>query len=857
MKRQLLKIVVVLVAILGSYSFAQAQGHVKGTIKDAGTGEGLVGATVVEKGTTNGAATNFDGSFNLKLNEGSHTLEIKYIGYATIEKEVTVTNGKDTDIGVIKMKSNQIGLKGVNVIASYAVDRKTPVAVSTVRTLEIEENLGSQELPEVLNRTPAVYATKGAGGYGDSRITIRGFDQRNIAVMINGVPVNDMENGWVYWSNWAGLGDAVSSIQVQRGLGASKLAINSVGGTMNIVTNTADAKQGGSIQTSINSYGTKKAMLSLNTGEDKHGTAFTFVGSRTSGPGYIDGTYIDAWSYYLAVSQKLGKKHRLQFSVIGAPQKHGQRDNSQYSAQTYEQMEKNGIKYNPNWGWLGGEMYNERNNFYHKPQMALNWYWTINDKMFLATSAYVSFGSGGGSGILGKSPTKYGAPSDALGQRDWQYAVDINDTSTTGSYLIMRNSMNNHFWTGAISTLKYSLTDNMKLIAGIDMRHYKGEHYREVRDLLGGAYWGDKVNPQAQVGDRIAYDNDGLVTYGGAFAQLEMSFGNLDAFIAGTASNTWYNRVDRYNFARGKITDPNADQVTAFGYNAKAGANYNINEHHNIYFNGGYYSRAPYHNYVYMNYGNDVNPNLANEKITSFELGYGFKSRKFTAKLNAYYTTWQDKWAKGSYRDTAGASHTVYFQGISETHTGVELELKYKPTKHIEIGGFTSLGNWYYTDDVDFDVFDDNRDKVGSYHAYIKDLKVADAPQTQYGLLARWEIGRHIVLGADYVLNDNLYARFSPEKRTDSTDREQSYKLPAFGILNAMFKYKFKFAGLNSYFQINAFNVLDELYATEGWDNAHGVKDSSGNKTYTHSQENFMGFWGFGRNFNFSLKIMF
>ena len=854
MRKQLLRIALMIGFIVGSFSFSMAQeGHLKGKLVDSNTGEALVGAAVVEKGTSNGFATDLDGQFDLKLTPGTHTIEITFVGYETIEKEVSIKAGQVIDWGTMKMKSKQIGLKGVNVIASVAVDRKTPVAVSTVNTLEIEENLGSQELPEVLNRTPAVYATKGAGGYGDSRISIRGFDQRNIAVMINGVPVNDMENGWVYWSNWAGLGDAVSSIQVQRGLGASKLAINSVGGTMNIITNTADAVLGGSLQASINTYGSKKTMLTVNTGENKNGTAFTFVGSRTSGPGYVDGTYIDAWSYFMALSQKLGKKHRLQLTVIGAPQKHGQRDNSKYSAQTFEEVDKNGVKYNPNWGWLGGEMYNERNNFYHKPQIALNWYYSINEKAFLATSAYVSVGSGGGSGILGRSPIKYGAPEDALGQRDWQYAVDMNDTSTTGSYLIMRNSMNNHFWYGVISTLKYKLGDNAKLIAGIDARSYKGEHYREVRDLLGGEYWYDKVNNKAQVGDRIAYDNDGKVTYTGAFAQLEMTFGNLDAFVAATASNTWYGRTDRYNYARGKITDPEAEGVTAFGYNAKAGANYNINDHHNIFFNAGYYSRAPYHNFVYINYSNDINPNLANEKITAFELGYGFKSRKFTAKLNAYYTTWQDKWAKGSYRDTSGAAHTIYFQGISETHTGVELEMKYKVTKRLELGGFASFGNWFYTDDVDFDVFDDNRNKVGTYHAYIKDLKVADAPQTQYGILGRWSVGQHIVLGADYVINQDLYARFDPERRTDPNDREQSYKLPSFGILNAMFKYKFHLGNLDSYFQINAFNLTDELYAMEGWDNA--TKDSNGN--YTHSQENFMGFWGFRRNFNFTLKIMF
>ncbi|OYT10498.1 MAG: TonB-dependent receptor [Bacteroidetes bacterium 4572_112] len=851
MYKQLSKLFLTLIAVIGLFSFSQAQ-TLKGKIVDAGTGEGLIGATVVVKGTTRGAATNLDGSFELNLNTGKYTLEFKYIGYKTEEKEVNTTTGKIFDIGVIKLTSNQIGIEGVNIITSYAVDRKTPVAVSTMKSIEINENLGSQELPEVLNRTPAVYATKGAGGYGDSRITIRGFDQRNIAIMINGIPVNDMENGWVYWSNWAGLGDAVSTMQVQRGLGASKLAINSVGGTMNIVTNTADAEQGGSIQSSITSYGTKKAMLNLNTGENKNGTALTFVGSRTSGPGYVDATYIDAWSYYLAISQKINDKHRLQFSIIGAPQKHGQRDNSKYSAQTYSNMEKNGITYNPNWGWLGGEMYNERNNFYHKPQMALNWYWTINKKAFLATSAYVSYGSGGGSGILGKGPIKYGAPSTALGQRDWQYAVNVNDTSTTGSYLIMRNSMNNHFWTGAISTLKYKLSDNLKLIAGIDVRHYKGEHYREVRDLLGGDYWVDKVTPEAQVGDRIAYDNDGLVTYGGAFAQLEYSMGDLDAFVAATTSNTWYNRVDRYNFARGR-GELNAEQVTAFGYNAKAGANYNINEKHNVYVNAGYYSRAPYHNFVYVNYGNDINPDLDNEKILALEVGYGFTARKFTAKVNAYYTTWSDKWAKGSYRDTSGTSHTIYFQGISEVHSGLELEMKYKVTNNLELGAFGSIGDWHYTDDVNFDVYDDDRNIVGNYHAYIKDLKVADAPQTQFGLIGRYEIGNHIIIGADYIFNDNLYARFDPERRTDPTDTQQSYKLPSFGIINAMAKYKFKLGSLDSYFQLNAYNLTDKLYATEGWDNA--TKDSNGE--YNHNQENFMGFWGFGRNFNLSLKVMF
>ena len=62
----------------------------------------------------------------------------------------------------------------------------------------MEIRLGSQDIPMILNTTPSVYITQQGGGAG-ARINVRGFNQRNV-VMINGVPQNDMENGWVYWS---------------------------------------------------------------------------------------------------------------------------------------------------------------------------------------------------------------------------------------------------------------------------------------------------------------------------------------------------------------------------------------------------------------------------------------------------------------------------------------------------------------------------------------------------------------------------------------------------------------------------------------------------------------------------------
>lgn len=134
-------------------------------------------------------------------------------------------------------------LNDVIITSSVAVSRKTPVAVSTVDPVFIEEKLGTQEFPEVLKSTPGIYATKQGGGFGDSKVNIRGFKTENSAMMINGVPMNDMEWGGIYWSNWAGLSDVTRSMQVQRGLGASKVAAPSVGGSINIVTNTNRCQQ--------------------------------------------------------------------------------------------------------------------------------------------------------------------------------------------------------------------------------------------------------------------------------------------------------------------------------------------------------------------------------------------------------------------------------------------------------------------------------------------------------------------------------------------------------------------------------------------------------------------------------------
>jgi outer membrane receptor for Fe3+-dicitrate len=287
------------VVMLISTSVIFAQTKLTGKIVDE-TNQPLPGATVVLQGTQTGASSDFDGNFTFETSSTNGTILVSFVGYET----KTLTFNDTKNFGTIALNPSAESLDEIIITAtSFAIDRKTPVAVSTIRADVIENKLGSQEFPEILKSTPGVYATKAGGGFGDGRLNLRGFNSENVAVMINGVPVNDMENGRVYWSNWAGLADVTSAMQVQRGLGASKVAVPSIGGTINILSKTTDIEKGGSFGTSFGNDGYQKYGATVSTGLLDNGFAATVSASKTKGDGYIDGTEFEGYNYFWSTSK--------------------------------------------------------------------------------------------------------------------------------------------------------------------------------------------------------------------------------------------------------------------------------------------------------------------------------------------------------------------------------------------------------------------------------------------------------------------------------------------------------------------------------------------------------------------------
>jgi outer membrane cobalamin receptor len=895
-----------LLLVLGTMTATFAQ--ISGKVYDVETNAPLPGATILHEGTSHGTVTGFDGTFIFDVSPGT-TLVVSYLGYET----AVIESSSETIIGLVP----DLNVLGEVVVSSGVIDvakvRETPVAVSTISPAEIALKVGNQEFPEIMNRTPGVYATKQGGGYGDSRISLRGFDQRNTSFLINGQPVNDMENGWVYWSNWQGLTDVASGIQLQRGLGASRLAVPSVGGTVSIFTKAAEARAGSSVAQSFGNDGYFKTTVSHSTGLNDNGWASSFLLSRWEGDGYIYNTSGEGYTYFFALGYAPeDSDHSVNFSFLGAGQWHHQRD-VWVSIRDYQNFGTEGIdrRWNTNGGVYQGEEYSLRRNFYNKPLATLNWDWDISDNLKLATSLYGSAGRGGGTGPRGRN--YYNSETDILpfrkdltehylengrGSRtpdgfiDFDAIVAYNQASTDGysgdlpfggqliasngfkndgvnrAGLIRRASMNSHDWVGAISNLEYE-SGNWKTSIGIDLRNYKGYHYRVLNDLLGfdGYYSTGNKNSAGQIintlveaspfkdtgikGPKIDYYNIGKVGWQGVNGLVEYNNSTISAVLQAGLSNKSFQRIDYFD----QPGNPESDTENVGGGYVKGGANYNIDDRQNVFFNAGFISRQPNFDAVFPNYANNVNPDLQNEEIKSIEIGYGFIGNNFKANVNAYSTVWGNRFVSRSLSNQQGVDGFAQFKDIDVVHNGIEVEATYDPTSNLRLKGMLSIGDWRYTKDFDAELFDDNQQSIGTGTLYLKDAKVGDAAQFVSYLEADYKLGSKLNVDLGYRFVDNLFADYSiTDSEFTKPNNAGALKLPSYGLVDLGSTLRFNLFGNDTSFRVNINNLFDTYYIAESNSNIHA---SAGSETWNGIDTRNSVWFGFGRTFNASLKYRF
>lgn len=890
-----------LVAVLSVFSAAAfAQTTVRGQLVDSETGEPLVGAAVMIEGTSQGTVTDIDGYFKQSVAQGG-TLLFKYVGFKDLKKKIT-QKGASVDLGTIKMEPDAVMLADVTITSSIAVARKTPVAVSTIDPVFIEEKLGTQEFPEILKSTPGIYATKDGGGFGDSKINIRGFKSENSAMMVNGVPMNGMENNKVYWSNWSGLSDVTRSIQVQRGLGAAKVASPAVGGSINIITKTTEAKKGGSVSYAMGNDGYNKILFNLSSGLSKDGWAFSLLGAKTWGDGYIQGTEFEGYTWFVSIAKRFNDNHQLSLTAFGAPQWHNQRSNQNgLSIKEWQRVkqymgEDSPYKYNSTFGYRHGQSYNSSRNSYHKPQISLNHLWQIDQKSSLSTALYVSIGRGDGYRGTGDSTyanSWYGSTNGLVntqfrrpdGTFDYDAVETMNAESTNGSKMVMSKMMNNHLWYGLLSTYTTKFGENFDFYGGIDFRYYKGLHQDILTDLFGGTYFIDSynrknvtaennpavggnsayINQKLNVGDVLRRDYDGFVMYEGVFAQLEYNQDKLSAFISGGASNTGYWRYDRMYYSKDKAKSSTKNYL---GGNIKGGANYNLTENHNVFVNAGYINRAPMFDTSFINSqtSHDRNPDAKNEKIMSFELGYGYRSRFFTANLNGYYTRWMDKALYDSGTTADGLRWAMNMTGANADHWGVEFDFVAKPLNWLDITGMFSWGDWRWGGIASGYLFDSQGQMLQNTRGDVV-TDMANAEQYQYKIdmdnvsvggsaqiTAALGLGVRPVKGLRLGVDWNFFSRNFADYDINANVATQNepyvigspWKIPSYSTFDLSAGYTFDFGKIRATLSGNVNNVLDQEYIADARDGSTHDWESATRVLY-----------GFGRTYSVRLKFNF
>nr|WP_299205797.1 TonB-dependent receptor [uncultured Brumimicrobium sp.] len=904
--------IILLAFLIPMVAFAQ-NGTLKGKITDHSTNEPIIGAYIYISDEYRSKA-DIDGFYTIKnLPYGEYEVKVSMFSYDTLITKVTInapTVTKDFAMGDTQE------MEEVEVIGQLAVDRKTPVAVSRISAKQITEELGSQELPMVLNSTPGVHATQQGGGDGDARISIRGFNQRNIGVMIDGVPVNDMENGWVYWSNWFGLDQITNQIQVQRGLGATKLAMPSVGGTMNIITDPTGGKRKIKVNQEYGTGNFLRTSLSYKSGQLKNGWGILFSGSYKQGDGWVDGLSTRGAFYYLKIQKRVGN-HLISLSGFGAPQEHAQRSYNQpiqywdadYARDLGVDVPEgspnidNGIQHNQHFGYYTDQNGNrvsraERRNYYHKPQITLKDFWKVNNKLSISNMAYISIGRGGGERLKNSGGIIY----DQEGHVDWDRIVANNQEyklfgtmyptvdpahhpTLLKSSQVVTAAVNNHMWIGGVSQFDYKINEFWEISGGLDYRYYKGEHYTELRDLLGGNYW---INSQDQngisnmkvEGDKVGWQpyhnhRDALVQWAGAFGQVEYSKGRWSAFMNLSTVVNGYKGIDYHQKREihledtvlyiggqdvvkydGEYYHPNhpslqynqTDWKWLAGFTAKAGANFNITERMNVFVNAGYLSRTPQFSNVIDNTDNKFFEEILNENIMAFEAGYGYRSKKFSANVNGYFTYWQNKpFPFGvSVPDPNDPTEFVKanVNGMDALHMGIEFDGVYKIFKNLAIEGMVSLGDWTWQSSEQIDV-------VGQIFEFdARGVHVGDAAQSTYAAAIRYEPIPRLYVKAGYTYFDRYFSDFDPFSLSVSSGNggKESWQIPSYGVLSFHAGYRFKFEKSSLVLRGNVFNALNTMYISDARNNQNGSAFDAASSGV---------FFGQGIRVNFSLGFEF
>ncbi|MFN3917166.1 MAG: TonB-dependent receptor plug domain-containing protein [Flavobacteriales bacterium] len=698
---------------------------------------------------------------------------------------------------------------------------------------DLDADLGSQDISGLLQSSRDVYAAAAGFNFGSARFRIRGLGSENSVVMINGVRVNDLETGWASWSNWGGLNDVTRWMEIDPRLAASRYTFGGVGGQSLINVRASNLRKGNRVSYAYSnrSYN-HRLMATGNTGVMDNGVAVsTSFSRRYANEGYVEGTFFDAWSYFLSVEKKFNEKHSLGFVGFGAPMRQGRQA---LAIQEAYNITGNNY-YNPNWGYQNGEKRNARISERHNPMMMLTHYFTPGEKTKLHSSVFFSPSRSGLTGINWydakdprpdyyrylpsyfeeSNPAMYQQLINAwqtdpsVSQIDWDQLYFANGknlftvqdeggvagNSLTGnrSKYILENNHNDVNLMGANVNYLHQLNDKVFFSAGLNHSYHRGRNYKTVHDLLGGDFWldidnfaqfdlndpevaqNDIDNPNKAIyeGDVFGYDYYLNIHRSEAFGQVEYALKKLDLYATLMLSNTSFWREG--NMRNGRFPDNSvgkSEVMQFFNYGIKAGATYKVTGRHYINSNLAYLTRAPLprNSFVSPRTRDVVVSNLQSEEVISGDINYIVRYPKFRSRASLYYTQINNMTTlRNFYHDEYRTIVNYTMTGVNQLMTGVELGAEASLTSTIVVTAVLGKGQYVYNSRPSATITRDNLSEVIAEDrtVYLKNYRLGGMPQTAASMGLKYNSPKYWFVGVNANYFADIYLEPNADRRTE------------------------------------------------------------------------------------------
>ncbi|MEZ4993437.1 MAG: TonB-dependent receptor [Saprospiraceae bacterium] len=635
-----------------------------------------------------------DGTFELRVLTTANqvAISISAPNFRSWEQNQEIPASRELELGTIQMITEE----NIGQIASEDI-------IPTI-TLSTDEDAVSQNISGLLTASNDVFISAAAYNFGPYRFNIRGYNSDQTTMLINGAPVNDVESGGLFWSRWGGLNDVLRNRSLVVGLDANNFSFGGVGGANMIDTRAAGQRKQLRVSYALSNRAYRnRIMATWSSGLLPGGWAVSLSGSRRwAQEGYVDGTFYDAYSYFLSVDKKFNDHHSFNLTAFGAPVIRGRS-----GASTQEMYDLAGSNYyNSYWGYQNGEKRNSRVVNAHQPMIILRHDLDLSDKTHITTALSTQFGRYGSSALdwynaRDPRPDYYRKlPSyiqddqavaveallrndESARQLDWHrfYNVNRNNIQTikdadgiagndvTGKraqYVVEERRYDSQ--TSSFNTiLESNVNEHLTINGGLMYQLFRNKSFKVLDDLLGADFYVnidkfaefedtgdasfiqndlDKPNGLVREGDIFGYDYYINVGKGNAWLQGDLTFNRVDFFLAGQLgfSEIWRDGQVR----NGKFPDRSlgeSEKAKFTEYAAKGGLTYKIDGRNYLFANGSYQQRAPFARYTFQSprTRNDLVENLMPEKITSIEGGYLLKAPYAKARAVGYFTTMKDQ----------------------------------------------------------------------------------------------------------------------------------------------------------------------------------------------------------------------